>query len=168
MTVWKILEDLLMVLLKKDVPISANIFEDLRAARSMIELLHSTDASEDVVAKAEAYTTNVEAYLIDQAQMVFEPNIVNEWLKYLKEANSQQVIKEETAAMTEGRFVVGVPRDQQWIRIETDNKLPEEYVLKLAEKWHLTVNKQDYKHLVIHGQLGDVKAFVKQIAAQLA
>ncbi|MCL1977935.1 MAG: DUF2096 family protein [Candidatus Bathyarchaeota archaeon] len=161
--VWKTLEDLLIELRKQDVQIPANIIEDLRAARSMIELSYSEGVHEEAITKAEAYTATVEAYLIGQAQEVFESNIVDKWLKRLKEANLQ--IDKETD-LVEGRFVVGVPRDQKWIRIETDGKMPEEYVLKLAGKWNLTVNKQADGRLMVYGQLGDVKAFVKQVAAK--
>ena len=161
LAVWKTLEDLLMSLREKNVQIPVNVLEDLRAARSMIDLSHNEDAREEAVAKAEVYTANVEAYLISQAHEVFEQNIIDEWFKRLKEANSQA--DKETYA-TNSRFVVGVPHDQKWIRIETDNKLPEEYVLKLAEDWHLTVNKQTDGYLMVFGQLSDVKSFVKQIA----
>ncbi|MDR2719818.1 MAG: DUF2096 family protein [Nitrososphaerota archaeon] len=163
MAAWKTLEDILIALRKKDIQIPANVIEDLRAARSMIDLSYSEDAREEAVAKAEVYTANVEAYLISQAQEVFEPTIMDEWFKRLKEANSQA---DNEVVVTDGRFVVGAPRDQKWIRIETDNKLPEEYVFKLAEKWHLTVNKQTDRHLIVYGQPSDVKSFIKQIANQ--
>ncbi|MCL2691760.1 MAG: DUF2096 domain-containing protein [Candidatus Bathyarchaeota archaeon] len=172
MAVWRVLEDLLVELRKKDVQIPVNILEDLRAARSMIDLSYSEeDVCEAAVAKAEAYTTNVEAYLISQAQAVFEPALLNEWFNRLKEAaNLQQTVNKETATVDviESRFAVGVPRNQNWIRIETDNKLFEEYVFKLAEKWNLTVNKQADKRLIVYGCLSGVKSFIKQIANQTA
>ncbi|MCL1966014.1 MAG: DUF2096 family protein [Candidatus Bathyarchaeota archaeon] len=164
--IWKTLEDLLIELRKKDVQIPANILEDLRTARSLIELSYSNGASEETVTKTEVYLTNVEAYLVDQAQRVFEPATVTAWFKRLQEGN-MQVVKEETI-LPKSRFVSDVPCDRQWIRIETDSKLSEECVLKLATEWHLTVNKQDDGRLIVHGQLDDVKAFVKQIAAKFA
>ena len=163
MAVWRILEDLLMALRKKDVQIPVNVIGDLRAARSMIELSYSEDTREEAVVKAEAYTANVEAYLISQAQEVFEPIIMDEWFRRLKEANLQA---DKKVDVTDGRFVVGAPRDQKWVRIETDNNLSEEFVFKLAEKWCLTVNKQTDRRLIVYGQLSDVKSFVKQIASQ--
>jgi len=171
MAVWRVLEDLLVEIRKKNVQIPVNILEDLRAARSMIDLSYNEDVCEDAVAKAEAYTTNVEAYLISQAQAVFEPALLDEWFKRLKEAaNLQQTANEEIDnvidAAVECRFVVGVPRDQKWIRIETDNQLPEEHILKLAKKWNLTVKKQADGRLMVHGKIDDVKMFVKQIAAK--
>ncbi len=165
MAAWKTLEDLLIELRKKDVQIPANIMEDLRAARSMIELLCSEGTHGEAVTKAEQYTANVETYLIGQAQEVLEPTEVDEWFKRLEAANMQVETEEELA---EDKLVVGVPRNQKWIRIETDSKLPAEYVLKLAGERNLAVNKQADGRLVVYGQPGDVKAFVKQVAAETA
>jgi hypothetical protein len=167
MAAWKTLEDLLIALRKKGVQIPANIVEDLRAARSMIELGCSEGMHEEAVTKAEQYTANVETFLIGQAQEVLEPKEVDEWFKRLKEAN-QKTGYEETETVEEGKFVVGIPRGQKWIRIETDSKLPAEYVLKLAGERNLAVNKQADGRLVVYGQPGDVKAFVKQVAAETA
>jgi hypothetical protein len=165
MAAWKTLEDLLIELRRKDVQIPAGIVEDLRAARSMIELSCSEGVHEEAVQKAEEYTANVEAFLISQAQEVFEAKAVDEWFKRLEEANMQPNAEVETV---EGKFVVGVPRGQKWIRIETDSKLSEAYLLKLAGERNLTVNKQPDGRLVVYGQPGDVKAFVKQVAAETA
>jgi hypothetical protein len=163
LSVWKVLEDFLVELRKKDIQISAQVLEDLRAARSMIDLSSFNEGAHmEAIAKAEVYTANVEAYLISQAQAVFEPHVVDEWFKRLKEANLQ-VDEAESCEVSDDNFVVGVPRNQKWIRIEPDNKLPEEYVLKSAEKWNLTVNKQTDGRLIVYGQLNDIKAFVKQI-----
>ena len=163
MAAWRTLEELLLALRKKDVQIPVGIIEDLRAAHSMIDLSYSEDVREEAVAKAEVYAARVEAYLISQAQVVFEPCVVDEWFRRLKEANLQ-VDKDVDAA--EGRFVVGVPRDLKWLRIETDNNLSEMYVFKLAKKWCLTVNKQADGRLVVYGQTVDVKAFIKQIVTK--
>ncbi|MDR0318866.1 MAG: DUF2096 family protein, partial [Nitrososphaerota archaeon] len=81
------------------------------------------------------------------------------------------IIKEKHATadnISKDRFVVDAPRNQHWIRIETDHKLPEEHVLKLAKEWNLTVNKQADGRLMLYGQLSDVKAFVKQVATKIA
>lgn len=166
MAAWKTLEDLLIELRKKGVQIPSNVVEDLRAARSMIELACSEGMHEEAVTKAEQYTANVETFLIGQAQEVLEPKEVDEWFKRLEAANLKTCDEEET--VDEGKFVAGVPRSQQWIRIETDSKLPAEYVLKLAGERNLAVNKQADGRLVVYGQPGDVKAFVKQVAAETA
>ncbi len=169
MAAWKTLEDLLIELRTKNVQIPVNVLEDLRAARSMIELSCKEGVHGEAVAKAEEYTANVEAYLITKAQEVLEPKEVDGWFKRLEAANAPSVCIVGQEAMDNGKkFVVGVPRGQKWIRIETDSKFPEEYIFKLAEKYNLTVNKQADGRLIVYGQPDDVKAFVKQVAAETA
>jgi hypothetical protein len=165
MVAWKILEELLIELRKKGIQVPVNVLEDLRAVRSMIFLSCTDNTPKGAVVKAEAYAANVEAYLISQAQEVFEPSIVDEWLKRLKEANLC-VYKESDEV--ESRFIVGVPRSLKWVRIETDNKLSENYVFNLAEEWRLTVNKQTDGRIMVYGQIDDIKAFVKQITVKHA
>ncbi|MDR2707648.1 MAG: DUF2096 domain-containing protein [Nitrososphaerota archaeon] len=168
MVIWKTLETLLIELRKTNIQIPVNILEDLRTARSILEISYSEDASEETTAKAEVYLTNVKAYIIDQAQKTFDPPVVNEWLTRLKH-DTIPTIKEKPAETPKDKFVIDTPRNQHWIRIETDhNKLPEEHVLKLAKKWNLTVNKQTDNRLILYGQLDDIKAFVKQIATKTA
>jgi hypothetical protein len=168
MAAWKTLEDLLIELKKKDVQVPAKIVEDLRAARSMIELACREGTHGEAVTKAEEYTANVEAYLIGQAQEVFEPTEVDEWFRRLEKANTPAHCIVQGSTENKEKFVVGVPRGQKWIRIETDSKLPAEYVLKLAGERNLAVNKQADGRLVVYGQPDDVKAFVKQVAAETA
>ncbi|MCL2134905.1 MAG: DUF2096 family protein [Candidatus Bathyarchaeota archaeon] len=161
---WKTLEDLLINLRKKNVQIPVNIFEDLRMARSMIDLSFNKDIREEAVAKAEEYTVNVEAYLISKAQEVFEPSIVNEWFKRLKEADLQ--VDKEVINMVDDRFVVGAPRNTSWVRIEPDGKWSAEYIFELADKMNLIVNIQNDGRVMVYGQLSNIKTFVKQIASK--
>jgi hypothetical protein len=166
MAAWKTLEDLLIELKRKNVEIPENIVADLRAARSMIELSCSEGSQGESLQKAEEYTASVEAFLINEAQQTFGPEAVDEWLRRLEEANAQDSCGKE--AQGKGKFVVGVPRDQKWIRIEPSSSLSEANVLKLAGERNLMVNKQTDGRLVVHGQAVDVKAFVKQVAAETA
>lgn len=165
MAAWKTLEDFLIELRKKDVQVPYDILRDLRAARVMIELSCSEGTHEEAAQKAEEYSANVEAFLVNEAQKALKPQAVDEWLKRLEQANTQT---DEEEGAVEGNFVTGVPRGQKWIRVEPDSNLPEQYVLKLAGERNLTVNKQSDGRLVVFGQPGDVKAFVKQVAAETA
>jgi len=165
MIVWKTLEALLIEIQKRNVQIPVNILEDLRAAKFMVELsCNETVPKETMTKAADVYLTNVEAYLIYQAQKIFEPSVVDKWLICLKEASSQMIDKK--IGVCQDRSVAGVPRSQQWIRIEPDDKLSEEHILKLAGDWCLTVNKQTDGRLAIYGQLPAVKAFIRQITAE--
>ena len=70
MATWKLLEYMLIELKKKGVSIPSDIMEDLRAAKSMINF-SCMQGGGDAIQKAEEYTANVEAYLINKAQIIF-------------------------------------------------------------------------------------------------
>ncbi len=114
MATWKLLEDMMIELKKKGVTIPSNVMEDLRAAKSMIKLSCMENSRGEAIQKAEEFTSNVEAFLINEAQQTFGPDTADQWLRRLEEANTD-VCEEKT---TETKFVTGVPRDQKWVRVE--------------------------------------------------
>ncbi len=166
MASWKILEDLMIALKKKDVDIPAKVVEDLRSARSMIKLScmkDMEDCREETIRKAEEFTANIEAFLFNAAEKVMEPQVVNDWLKRLEETNAG-VCEEEQVG--ENKFIVGVPRDQKWVRVEPTESFPAERLEQLAVEKKLSINKQADGKFVIYGQKEDISAFIKQMVAE--
>ena len=159
--VWKTLESIMIDLRKERVAIPANVMEDLKAAKQMIVLLENKDMSGEAALKVEEYLTNVEGYLITEAQKMFGPETVDEMLKKIERAN----VVYETVPLEEksGKFISGVPRDQKWIRVEPIDSLPLEKLQELAKEQNLSLNKQEDGRLVIYGQPEDVKKFVKKM-----
>jgi hypothetical protein len=70
-------------------------------------------------------------------------------------------VKEE-----EDKFILGVPRDQKWIRVEPIQSLPPERLKQLAQELNLTVNPQKDGRLVVYGQPENIKEFLKRMAAE--
>ena len=165
MASWKVLEEMLIDLEKKGVVIPANILSDLRSAKSMIKL-HCTSAkgAGDALQKTEELSTNVEAYLAEEAQKIFGPEKVDAWLRRLEEANAE-VCEEPTS---ENKYVTGVPRDQKWVRVEPIKDLPAVRIVEIAEEQDLQVKSEKDGRLVVYGQLDGIKAFVKQMTAEAA
>ncbi len=159
---WKTLEDLLITVKKEGVEVPASVVDDLRAAKSMIMLACVEDRSGDAVQKAEELTANVEAFLITEAQKVFSPETVNDWLKRLEEANCQVC---EEAAFNE-KFIIGVPRDQKWIRMEPTEAFSADQLENLASQAHLSAKRQIDGKLVICGNSEDLRAFIKLITVK--
>ena len=164
MASWKLLEDLMVELRKKGVAIPANIINDLRSAKVMINLACKEDSRGEVIQKAEEYTANVEAYLITEAQKILGSEQVDQWLRRLEEANAE--VCEEPKQ--ENQFVTGVPRDQKWIRVEPMSNLPTERIQQIAKTQNLQVKAQNDGRLVVFGQPEDIKAFLKAMAQATA
>lgn len=164
MASWKLLEDLMVELRKKGVAIPANIINDLRSAKVMINLACKEDSRGEVIQKAEEYTANVEACLITEAQKVLGSEQVDLWLRRLEEANAE--VCEEPKQ--ENEFVTGVPRDQKWIRVEPMGNLPTERIQQIAKDQNLQVKAQADGRLVVFGQSDDIKAFLKAMTTATA
>ena len=60
--------------------VSPKVVEDLRSAKSMIQLTYTDGSHGDVLQKAEEYLANVEAYVITEGQTVLGAAKVDEWL----------------------------------------------------------------------------------------
>ena len=163
MASWKLLEEMIIELKKKNVAVPENIMGDLRSAKSMIKL-HCTQAigAGDVIEKAEELTANVEAYLVTEGQKVLGPEKVDSWLIRLEQANLEAC----EAPKSDDKFVTGVPRDQKWVRVEPIDTLSTERIQQIAKEQNLTVNPQKDGRLVVFGQPESIKEFLKKMTAE--
>lgn len=159
---WKLLEDMMLELKAAGVAIPGKVVEDLRSAKSMIQLTFTDGSHGDVLQKAEEYLANVEAYVITEGQTVFGAAKVDEWLHRLEEA-SGQVCEEPTVS---DKFVAGVSRSQKYVRIEPKGDLTKEKVEVLAKAHGMQVKVQPDGKLIVYGCSENLKAFLKQITAE--
>jgi len=149
----------MLELKKKGVAIPSNVMEDLRAAKSMINLSCMEGSRGETAQKAEEYTASVEAFLVNEAQKAMGSEQVDQWLNRLEEASAEVCEKK----LHEGKFVMGVPRDQKWIRVEPINNLPTERIQQIAKEQNLQVKVQNDGRLVVFGHTDAIKAFLKEM-----
>jgi hypothetical protein len=159
---WRILEDIIIELRKKGVTIPPNVMTDLKSAKLMINISQAEGSTGEVTQKVEEYLANVEGYLITEAEKTFGSERVDEWLRRLEAAICEVCeVKEE-----EDKFILGVPRDQKWIRVEPIQSLRPERLKQLAQELNLTVNPQKDGRLVVYGQPENIKEFLKKMTAE--
>jgi hypothetical protein len=158
---WKLLEDMMLELKKSGRAIPAKVVEDLRAAKSMIKL-SSLEGSGDALQKAEELLAGVEAYLVNEGQKAFGEEKVDGWLRRLEEANVKTCGE---PAAEQDKFVMGVPRDQKWVRIEPIGDWTAEKIGQLAKGQSLQVKPQEDGKLVVYGQPERLRAFLKKMTA---
>jgi hypothetical protein len=159
---WKLLENMMLELKASGAAIPAKVVEDLRSAKSMIQLTYTDGSHGDVLQKAEEYLANVEAYVITEGQNVFGASKVDEWLRRLEEASCQVC----EAPVVSDKFVAGVPRSQRYVRIEPKGDLTKGKVDALAKVHGMQVKVQSDGKLVVYGFPENLKAFLKQVAAE--
>jgi hypothetical protein len=163
LTAWKVLEEIIADFRKRGLTIPAETMDDLKSAKTLINILKADPCREDTSQKVEAYLLNLESYLISQAQKEFGPKYVEEWLNRLDKASQKQQEEEEE---TETRFVPGVPREQKWIRVKPTGKLTLERIRQLAVESELSVSVQNDGYVLVYGSDDRIKEFVKKMATK--
>jgi hypothetical protein len=159
---WHLLEGMMLELKKSGVTIPLKVVEDLRVAKSMIELSYM-EGSGDVMQKAEVLFAVVEAYLVAEGQKRFGAAKVDGWLRQLESANAETSL---VSGVAQDRFVTGIPKDQHWIRIEPVGTLTAERIGQLAEQQGMQIKPQNDGKLVVYGSPESLKGFIKKVTTE--
>jgi hypothetical protein len=171
--VWKVLEEIIIELRKKDVATPLRVLNDLKSAKVLMKIMDASDKDRGETApKIEQYLGSVEAYLITEAQKTFVPSRIDEWLRRLEEASCDTCqtcgVPTETKEKTAAKFITGLPRDQKWIRVEPLASLPLEKLKQLAGETSLSFREETDGHLTVYGSAENIRAFVKKMTEQAA
>ncbi|MEM3551320.1 MAG: DUF2096 family protein [Candidatus Bathyarchaeia archaeon] len=159
LTVWKVLEEIIIDLRKRGVQVPSKIIEDLRFLKTLINILKADPTRLETGEKIEEYINNIEGYLIVEGQR-FGEDYIESWLKRLEEASRTMPEEEEL------RFIPGLPREQRWIRIKPSEDMPSELLKNLAGELNLSFETQNNGFLLIYGEDEKLKRFVKKMATK--
>jgi hypothetical protein len=159
---WKVLEEMIADFRKKGVSISAEIMNDLRSAKTLINILKADPSYTETSKKIEEYLLKVESRLISEGQRLFGVDYVQEWLKRLDEAVGKPFEEEEKAT----RFVHGVPKGYKWVRVKPSAELPIEKLETLAKESNLSYKVQNDGCLLVYGEAESMKDFIKKMTTK--
>ena len=157
---WKVLSDLVTELRKKGEKIPAHVMNDLRSAKTMIQILKADPTHIENIPRVETYLGNVEFHLIFVAQEKFGSEFVERWMKKLEEARRGKV---EGKAEVTPRFVPGLPRGKHWVRIQISKDTPREDIEKLVKENKLSRKMQKNGYMLVYGNDESIKSFVKSL-----
>ena len=160
---WKVLEDMMLELRKKGFETPSSIINDFRSAKLMIKIVEAGESKGDATMKLEETFGSIESELITEAQNVMTTEEVDEWLKRLDEVSLRTC---EIKVVSETTLVIGVPRDQKWIRVLPMPNLPAVKLQQMAKENRLSVNPQKDGRLVVYGQQEGIKAFLKKMTEE--
>jgi hypothetical protein len=161
LAIWKVLEEMITDFKKKGVTVPANVLNDLKYAKTLINILKADPTRLETSQKIEEYLNSVEAYLISEGQR-FGDKYVEEWVKRLEDA-SRKIFEEEEE---ETRFVPGLPREQRWVRVKPSEEMPVEALKALADELNLSFEVQKDGCLLVYGADERLKDFVKKMATK--
>jgi len=163
--VWKTLADLITEFRRRGESIPSHVMEDLRAAKTMIQVLRADPTRIENIPSIELYLGNVESYLIFEAQKKFGSEFVEEWMRKIKEARETKAVGEKPEPSS--KFVPGLPRGQKWVRVQVSKETPEREIKKLAEDAGLSFRVQTDGYMLVYGEDEKLKLFVKKAAEKL-
>jgi len=160
---WNVLADLLTELRRKGEKIPTEIMNDLRSAKTMIQILKADPAHIENIPRVETYMGSVESYLIFAAQEKFGSEFVEQWMKKLEEA--RRTVKAEGKAPP--RFVPGLPKDKRWVRVQISEDTSRGDIERIAKENKLSCKMQKNGYMLVYGNSESIKAFVKKMAEKL-
>ena len=155
---WKVLADLLTELRKKGEKIPTDVMNDLRSAKTMIQILKADPTHIESIPRIETYLRNVESYAVLMAQEKLGTEFVERWLTKLEKAKKTEI--EEVTP----RFVPGLPRDKNWVRVQISEDTPREDVESLVKENKLSCKMQKNGYMLVYGNGESIKSFVKKMA----
>ncbi|MEM2419868.1 MAG: DUF2096 family protein [Candidatus Bathyarchaeia archaeon] len=160
LAVWKVLEEMITDFRKRGVSIPSNVINDLKYARTLINVLRADPSRLETSEKIEECLNNVESYLISEGQR-FGEKYIEEWLRKLEGA-SRKIDEDEGVS----RFVPGLPREQRWVRVKPSSEIPLDALKTLAENLNLSHEVQSDGYLLVYGEEERIKEFVKKMATK--
>ena len=157
---WGLMADLIAELRKNGETVPADVMRDLRAAKTMIEILKVDGSHSESILRIEEYLSNVESYLMPVVQTKLEAKYMEQWTGKMLEA---RVDAQPCGAESPAKFPVGLPRDARWVRIQDLKETPPEKIRNLAEEEGLKYRIEENGHVLVYGEEAKVKRFVKKI-----
>jgi hypothetical protein len=158
LSAWKVLEEMVAEFRKKGASIPSDIINDLKSAKTLINILKADPACTETSQKIEELLLKVQSYFVSDGQKKFGAEHVEAWLKKLDEAAAKSHEEEEE----ETRFIPGLPREHKWVRVKTSADLPIEKLKRLAEESNLSYEAQGDGFLLVYGEEAYIKDFIKK------
>jgi hypothetical protein len=158
--VWKVLDELIAEFRKRSKATPSEVMEDLRAAKTLIQILKADQKRTENVPSIEAYLGNVESHLMFEAQKEFGQVFTEEWMKKIQKAREAKAENEKPSSSS--KFVAGLPRGQKWVRVQVTKDTPEKEIRQLAEETGLSSRSQDDGFMLVYGEGEKLKLFLKK------
>ena len=165
--IWRILDSLVIEFRKRGETIPINVIEDLRSAKTLLQVLKADPTHMENVPSIEMYLGNVESYLMFEAHQKFGAEFAEDWMQKLREARKTTGAEEKGKAVPASKFVSGVPRDQKWMRVQISAETPKKAIERLAADCGLSTKAQPDGYVLVYGDESKIKLFIQKTGEKL-
>jgi hypothetical protein len=160
---WEILANFLIELKEKGKIVPIEIMNDLRSAKTIIQVLKSDPSCIETVSRIEKYLRNIESYAISTGEQI-DKKIAEDWLKKLIDKKMEKPAKTNEKS----KFIHGIPRNEKWVRIKILKGILPENLKKIVEENNLSYKTQKNDYIIVHGDPKNIKKLIKSITEQVA
>ena len=159
--VWKVLDELVVMMRSKGVNVPKKVIADLRSAKASINMYNLDQSKIETLSKIEIYLGNVEQTLLYLTEVNVGKDLADEYLRKIFDARGKVDEVKRTVSST---LIPRVPRDQHWIRVRIDADMDKEEYKILAKDLNLSLKTQEDGLLIIHGEKDKIKKLIKKVA----
>ncbi len=159
--VWKVLDELVVMMRSKGVNVPKKVIADLRSAKALINMYNLDQSKIETLSKIEVYLGNIEQTLLYLTEVDVGKDLADEYLRKIFDARGKVV---EVIRTVSSKLVHGVPRDQHWIRVRIDADMDKGEYEILAKDLNLSLRTQEDGFLIIHGEKDKIKELIKKVA----
>ncbi len=166
--VWKLLDEMIIEFRKRGESVPANVIDDLRAAKTMMQVWKADPKRTENIPSIEAFLGNVESYLVFTGQEKFGAEFVEKWMANLREVRKTlRTGRTEETLEPASKFVAGLPRGKKWIRVQVSTETPKSDIKRLAAESGLLTKTQTDGYVLVYGEDHKLKLFVQKISERL-
>ncbi len=159
---WRILADFLTELKERGKIIPVEIMNDLRSAKTVIQVLKADPTCIDTGSRIEKYLRNIESYAISTGEGI-DKSIAEDWLRKLKDKKMENP---EEKTVEKSTFIHGIPRNENWVRIKILDDISSENLKKIAKENNLSYKTQENCYVIVHGDPKNIKKLIKTVTEQ--
>ena len=81
----------------------------------------------------------------------------------LKKFEKARSYVSEKKGVTDSKFVKGLPRSEQWVRIQLSEDRSQEVIERTAKENELSYRLQENGYVLVYGNSENLKTFIKKI-----
>jgi hypothetical protein len=156
---WKILDNFLIKLKKKGVKIPLEIINDLRSAKTIIQVLKPNLKKTENISRIEEYMRKVETFAVYTSEKLGISD-VEELLKKTTCMKQQEKTKHPKETQ---KFIHGVPKNNSWLLIKPSEELQVKLIKELVKKNQLGLKIEKNEDIIVFGKQNMIKSFVKDV-----
>jgi hypothetical protein len=160
---WKTLDALLIEVRRKGSTVAQDVVDDLKSARTLINIYAADPTSTDTLAQIEDYLRRVESSLLFLAEADHGTAYAEAIMARLGTART---LGDDPAPPEVPRFIPGITPGQHWVRIDTRDTIDRAALTALAADMGLTLTMQGAHHAVIRGDKATVTRLLQRVTEQ--